>query len=69
MTLKELELRLAEVQQAISDILSGAQEALFNGQKVRKAEFEQLIQYEKSIQRQITAKKRGGIRIRGVTPV
>ena len=35
--MKTLEEQLTEVQQAISDILLNAQEAWYNGQKVRKA--------------------------------
>ena len=35
--MKSSQEQLAEVQQAISDIITGAQEAWYNGQKVRKA--------------------------------
>jgi hypothetical protein len=66
---KTLEEQLTEVQQAISDILLNAQEAWYNGQKVRKADLATLEQREKRLMVQIKRKNRGGIRVRGVTPV
>ena len=36
--MKSLEEQLSEVQQAISDVLTGAQEASYNGQRVKKAD-------------------------------
>jgi len=65
---KTLEEQLTEVQQAISDILLNAQEAWYNGQKVRKADLATLEQREKRLLVQIKRKNRGGIRVRGVTP-
>jgi hypothetical protein len=67
--LKTLEEQLTEVQQAISDILLNAQEAWYNGQKVRKADLATLEQREKRLLVQIKRRNRGGIRVRGVTPV
>ncbi len=67
--MKTLEEQLTEVQQAISDILLNAQEAWYNGQKVRKADLATLEQREKRLLVQIKRKKRGGIRVRGVTPI
>jgi len=67
--LKTLEEQLTEVQQAISDILLNAQEAWYNGQKVRKADLAVLEEREKRLLVQIKRKNRGGIRVRGVTPV
>ena len=67
--MKTLEEQLAEVQQAISDILLNAQEAWYNGQKVRKADLATLEQREKRLLVQIKRKNRGGIRVRGATPV
>ncbi len=67
--MKTLEEQLTEVQQAISDILLNAQEAWYNGQKVRKADLATLEQREKRLLVQIKRKNRGGIRVRGVTPV
>ena len=61
--------QLTEVQQAISDIITNAQEAWYNGQKVRKADLATLEQREKRLLVQIKRKNRGGIRVRGVTPV
>ena len=62
------EQQLIEVQQAISDILINAQEAWYNGQKVRKADLDILEQREKRLLVQIKRKNRGGIRVRGATP-
>lgn len=67
--MKTLEQQLEEVQQAISDILTNAQEAWYNGQKVRKADLTTLEQREKRLLVQIKRRNRGGIRVRGVTPV
>ena len=67
--MKTLEEQLTEVQQAISDILLNAQEAWYNGQKVRKADLATLEQREKRLLAQIKRKNRGGIRVRGATPV
>lgn len=67
--MKTLEEQLAEVQQAISDILLNAQEAWYNGQKVRKADLSTLEQREKRLLVQIKRRNRGGIRVRGITPV
>ena len=67
--MKTLEEQLTEVQQAISDILLSAQEAWYNGQKVRKADLATLELREKRLLVQIKRKNRGGIRVRGATPV
>ena len=67
--MKTLEEQLTEVQQAISDILLNAQEAWYNGQKVRKVDLATLEQREKRLLVQIKRKNRGGIRVRGATPV
>jgi hypothetical protein len=66
---KTPEQQLLEVQQAISDILLNAQEAWYNGQKVRKADLDILEQREKRLLMQIKRKNRGGIRVRGATPI
>lgn len=66
--MKTPEEQLNEVQQAISDIISNAQEAWYNGQKVRKADLALLEQREKRLLLQIKRKNRGGIRVRGVAP-
>ncbi|MBU6141387.1 MAG: hypothetical protein KGP29_07555 [Proteobacteria bacterium] len=67
--MKTLEEQLTEVQQAISDILLNAQEAWYNGQKVRKADLAVLEAREKRLLVLIKRKNRGGIRVRGATPV
>jgi len=66
--MKTLEEQLDEVQQAISDIISNAQEAWYNGQKVRKVDLAVLEAREKRLLVQIKRKNRGGIRVRGATP-
>lgn len=66
--LKTYEEQLLEVQQAISDILTGAQEASYNGQRVRKADLDMLQKREEWLIKQIKNQKRGGIRVRGATP-
>ncbi len=66
--MKSLEEQLTEIQQAISDVLNNAQEASYNGQRVKKADLAILEQREKRLLVQIKRKKRGGIRIRGITP-
>lgn len=67
--IKTYEEQLIEVQQAISDILTGVQEASYNGQRVKKAELAVLQQREEYLQQKIATKKRGGIKVRGATPV
>lgn len=67
--MKTYEEQLEEVQQAISDILTGAQEASYNGQKVKKAELTQLLAYEKYLKSQLLSQKRRGISVKGITPV
>ncbi len=67
--MKTPEEQLTEVEQAISDILLNAQEAWYNGQRVRKADLATLEQREKRLLMQIKRKNRGGIRVRGATPI
>ncbi len=68
-TIKTYEEQLAEVQQAISDVITNAQEASYNGQRVKKADLEVLQKREAWLIAKVTRKKRGGIRVRGGTPV
>lgn len=68
MTIKTYQQQLEEVQAAISDILTGAQEANYNGQRVRKADLDMLQKREEWLVNKITSQKRGGIRVRGGTP-
>lgn len=65
---KTYEQQLAEVQQAISDILTGAQEASYNGQRVRKADLDMLQKREVWLTNKIETKRRGGIRVRNGVP-
>ena len=82
--MKSYKEQLEEVQKAISDILSGAQEAWYNGQKVKKADLNVLFTQEKYLRGKIsrdpsgggdgetgggTSSGRRGIRVRGITPV
>lgn len=60
--------QLEEVQKAISEVLTGAQEATYNGQRVRKADLDMLQKREEWLVGKITSQKRGGIRVRGATP-
>ena len=66
--MKSLEEQLTEVQQAISDVLNNAQEASYNGQRVKKADLAILEQREKRLLVQIKRKKRGGIRVTNIIP-
>ena len=66
--IKTYEEQLVEVQEAITAILTGAQEASYNNQKVRKADLSALQAREEYLQKQIALKKRGGIPVRGATP-
>lgn len=66
--IKSYEKQLEEVQQAISDILTGAQEASYNGQRVRKADLDMLQKREEYLTRKLISQRRGGIRVRGATP-
>jgi hypothetical protein len=66
--MKSLEEQLNEVQQAISDVLIGAQEASYNGQRVKKADLAILELREKRLLVQIKRKSRGGIRVRNIIP-
>ena len=66
--MKSLEQQLTEVQQAISDVITGAQEAWYNGQKVRKADLAILEQRESTLLRRLKRKNSGGIRVSNITP-
>lgn len=66
--MKTYEQQLTEVQQAITEILTGAQEASYNGQRVRKADLDMLQRREEWLTKQIVTKKRGGIRVRTGVP-
>ena len=67
--MKSLETQLTEVQNAISDILTNAQEASYNGQKVRKADLATLEAREETLLRRIKSQKRKGIRVRLGSPL
>lgn len=66
--MKTLEEQLTEVQQAISDIITGAQEVSYNGQRVRKADLAILEKRESTLLRRLRRKNTGGIRVRNITP-
>jgi len=66
--MKSLEEQLTEIQQAISDIVTGAQEAWYNGQKVRKADLAILENRENTLLRRLRRKNTGGIRVRNIIP-
>lgn len=66
--MKSLEEQLTEIQQAISDVVTGAQEAWYNGQKVRKADLTILENRENTLLRRLRRKSTGGIRVRNIIP-
>ena len=66
--MKSLEEQLTEIQQAISDIVTGAQEAWYNGQKVRKADLAILENRENTLLMRLRRKNTGGIRVRNIIP-
>ena len=66
--MKSPEEQLTEVQQAISDIITGAQEVSYNGQKVIKADLSILEKRESTLLRRVRRKNTGGIRVRNITP-
>jgi len=66
--MKSLEEQLTEIQQAISDIVTGAQEAWYNGQKVRKADLAILENRENTLLRRLRRKNTSGIRVRNIIP-
>jgi hypothetical protein len=68
MTLKTYEQQLEEVQKAITDVLTGAQDASYNGQRVRKADLDMFQKREEWLTKQIATKRRGGIRVRNAVP-
>ncbi|MHA1540037.1 MAG: hypothetical protein ACTSXQ_06150 [Alphaproteobacteria bacterium] len=61
--------QLIEIQKAISDILTGAQEAYYNKQRVRKADLAVLYKQESRLMAKVQRQKTGGIRVRGGTPI
>ncbi|MFI3241209.1 MAG: hypothetical protein R3Y43_01420 [Alphaproteobacteria bacterium] len=69
MAIKTYTEQLEEVQQAITDVLTNAQEASYNGQKVKKADLDMLQAREEWLQNKLLSQKRGGIRVRGATPL
>ena len=60
---------LIEVQQAITDVLTGAQEAEYNNQRVEKADLKALNQRERWLRARVNRQRTGGIRVRGGTPM
>lgn len=67
--IKTYEEQLVEVQKAITEVITGAQEAYYNGQRVKKADFAVLQERERWLLAKVSRKKCGGIRVRGGTPV
>ena len=71
MNIKTYKEQLVEVQQAITDILTNAQEAYYNKQRVRKADLSVLQERERWLLVKVNRQKNGsggGIRVRGGTP-
>lgn len=71
MTVLTYTAQLEEVQTAITELLTNAQEAVYNGQRVRKADLQWLHEREKWLRplAEREGKPGGGIPIRGVTIV
>lgn len=68
MKIKTYTEELAELQQAITSVLTGAQEASYNGQRVKKADLDMLQRREEYLRKQIATERRGGIRVRRGVP-
>lgn len=66
--MKTYEMQLEEVENAISEILTGAQEATYNGQRVCKADLDALQKREEWLIKQISNQKHKGIRVRCGVP-
>ena len=66
--MQTLEQQLTQVQQAIADIITGAQEVSYNGQRVRKADLAILEKRESTLLRRLRRKSTGGIRVRNIVP-
>jgi hypothetical protein len=60
--------QLTEIQTAISQIITGAQEVWYNGQRVRKADLAILEKRESTLLRRVRRRSTGGIRTRLITP-
>ncbi len=68
MKIKTYEEQLIEVQKAITDLLCGAEEASYNGQRVKKTNLDMLQKREEYLRQKLDTQRRGGIRVRGVVP-
>ena len=66
--MNQYEEQLILVRKAIADILLGAQEASYNGQRVRKADLSALQTREAWLIKQIRSESRTGIRVRYGVP-
>ncbi len=61
--------QLEEVQASISGILSGGKTITFNGRSVSFGDLDTLYAAEQRLRRMVSKETRGGIRVRGATPV
>ena len=68
-SIKSYEDELIEIQQAITDILTGAQEAEYNNQRVEKADLKALHQRERWLRLRVSRQRSGGIRVRNGIPL
>lgn len=68
MAIKTFTEQLEEVQTAITSVLT-AQEASYNGQRVKKADLSALQEREKYLRPLAEREQNGGIKIKGATPV
>lgn len=69
MAIESYETQLERVQTAIARIEEGAQTYQINGRSLSRADLGDLYAKEKWLRRQVERASRGGIRVRGVTPV
>lgn len=61
--------QLEELQTCISDILTNGERTTFNGRTVEFSDLEWLQKREEWLRKMVARESRGGMRVRGATPV
>jgi hypothetical protein len=69
MAITDYTTQLESVQAAIAAIEGGAQSVSWNGRSQTSADLKTLYDREKWLRKMVNQESRGGIRVRGVTPV
>ncbi len=69
MAIKTYTEQLEEVQAAITAVMGGQSYAMPSGRSMTRADLGTLQEREKWLRQMVTREQRGGIRIRGATPV